>query len=345
MDKLNPKPVYVQPCSSGCCVAACGILGVIAVSNLGRETVTVMPIPKFSGSALGESYTIGKSEATFSVEFKFLEDMGYSGWMAFMGPPTCRRLLVADSGVGAVHIIDVVGRLHAGFVAAPGTLLGCRGVAAWGDLVAVSAWRDFHYSEHLIHVFEGSGTTWFPARRVVSCFGVRNRPTEELWHPRGLRFTADGSKMVIADQSLNCVSTFRVKDGSFEGYATKSVHSPCDVEEWEGGWLVTSQLNSAIYHVVDGEMGNLETTKSKLGRGGNEEGQFRMPSSLAWVPGVGLIVGELGVARLQMFATYDAIAMAGMSANRVGWMVAVARCALARGRVAGGRARKSRKVA
>ena len=59
-------------------------------------------------------------------------------------------------------------------------------------------------------------------------------------------------------------------------------------------------------------------------------------SALALVPGLGLVVREIGkVGRLQFFATPDSIAMATMSPYRVAWMIGVARCAVARALAAG----------
>jgi hypothetical protein len=48
------------------------------------------------------------------------------------------------------------------------------------------------------------------------------------------------------------------------------------------------------------------------------------------VAGLGLVVREDGNSRLQVFATPDTIAMAGMSNFRVAWMVAVVRASLHR---------------
>jgi hypothetical protein len=80
--------------------------------------------------------------------------------MAFTGPATSRLLLLTDAGHDAVHVIDVAGRLHVGYVAAPGTIAGLRGVATRGSLVAVSAWKSFWQGNHVVRVFEGSGAMW-----------------------------------------------------------------------------------------------------------------------------------------------------------------------------------------
>jgi hypothetical protein len=70
------------------------------------------------------------------MQFLF-KDEDWSGWMALTGPATSRLLLLTDAGHDAVHVIDVAGRVYAGYVSAPGTIAGPRGVAARGSLVAV----------------------------------------------------------------------------------------------------------------------------------------------------------------------------------------------------------------
>jgi hypothetical protein len=68
----------------------------------------------------------------------FEDEAGFSGHLAFSGPATARLLLVTDAGHDVVHVIDVVGRVHVGYVAAPGTIAGPRGITTRGSLVAVS---------------------------------------------------------------------------------------------------------------------------------------------------------------------------------------------------------------
>ncbi len=70
----------------------------------------------------------------------FEDEAGFSGHLAFSGPATARLLLVTDAGHDVVHVIDVVGRVHVGYVAAPGTIAGLRGISTRGSLrlVAVS---------------------------------------------------------------------------------------------------------------------------------------------------------------------------------------------------------------
>ena len=61
--------------------------------------------------------------------------------------------------------------------------------------------------------------------------------------PKGLRFTADGTGLAVADCGYGRVSLFRVDDGAFVRHIGTGFHSPTDVEECEGGWLVVCCLS------------------------------------------------------------------------------------------------------
>jgi hypothetical protein len=250
-----------------------------------------------------------------------------SGWMTFTGPATSPLLLVTDAGHDAVHVIDVVGRVHAGYVAAPGTTAGPRGVAARGSLVAVSAWKEDDSSDHVVELFEGSGASWTAVRVVAGGFGGPGGADGQLRRPFGLRFTGDGTGLAVADWDNDRVSMFRVEDGSFVRHVATRLIYPWDVEECEGGWLVACGLSHAVKFVSDGVGGR---ARLQVGEFGDGDGELESPSALALVPGLGLVVRETGNRRLQFFATPDTIAMASMSAPRVAWMVAVARGAARR---------------
>ncbi len=64
---------------------------------------------------------------------------------------------------------------------------------------------------------------------------------------------------------------------------------------------------------------------TRLGAFGSGDGEFHRPSALALVPGLCLVVRELGNRRLQVFATPDVMLVNSMSHARVAWLVAVAR--------------------
>jgi hypothetical protein len=235
---------------------------------------------------------------------QFMFRNGDSGWMAFTGPASCRRLLVTDAGHEAVHVIDAAGWKHVGYVAAPGTIVGPRGVAARGSLVAVSTFkRGSSVDDHVVHIFEGSGASWSPARVLAGGFGGPGIAAGQLKWPRGLRFTGDGTGLVVADCGNNRVSMFRVDDGSFVRHVATGLRGPLDVEECEGGWLVACRSSHTIQFVSGGVDGAaVASLGHRLGGMGSGHGEFEYPSALALVPGLGLAVREVGNGgRLQVF--------------------------------------------
>jgi hypothetical protein len=219
--------------------------------------------------------------------------------MAFTGPATSRLLLLTDAGHDAVHVIDVVGRAHVGYVAAPGTIAGPRGVAARGSLVAISTWRGW-LGDHVVRLFEGSGTSWTAVRVLGGGFGDPGREVGQLNEPAGLRFTADGTGLVVADWRNHRVSRFRVEDGTFVRHVATEVSCPMDVEECEGGWLVAC-FDSHTIEFVGGDVGGGGVGRARLGKWGRGDGQFINPSALALVPGLGLVVREIINGRFQVF--------------------------------------------
>ena len=90
----------------------------------------------------------------------------------------------------------------------------------------------------MVRVVEGSGAMWTAVRVVAGGIRRPGRADGRLCCPRGLRFTADGTGLAVADWMNNRVSLFRVEDGSFVRQVATEVSYPIDVEECEGGWLV-----------------------------------------------------------------------------------------------------------
>ncbi len=151
-------------------MAVCPTLGLLVTSSHSGNTLSVFALPRSSGagtcaSGAGLSLvcTLGGAGSPAPMRFKFW-DGGFSGWMAFTGPATARLLLVTNAGHDAVHVIDVVGRVHVGYVAAPGAIDGPRGVAARGSLVAVSVW--IHCGKKMTAV-----TTWCSCSRAAEPAG------------------------------------------------------------------------------------------------------------------------------------------------------------------------------
>ena len=332
LDALPPAPALKTQCGCGYGMAVCPTLGLVVTSNDYLDTLTVFALPGSSCDAararrVGLTYvcTLGGGCAKASparIELGFSRGRFCSGYMAFTGPATSRLLLVTDAGYDAVHVIDVVGRERVGYVAAPGTIAGPRGVAARGSLVAVSAWKDLLNGDHVVRLFEGSGATWTPLRVLACGFGQPGGEDGQLDGPHGLRFTADGTGLVVAGNENDRVSMFNVKDGSFVRRVASGLEGPSDVEECAGGWLVAC-FDSHTVDFVDSVDG---THRASLGREGSGHGEFDSPTAIAVVPGLGLVVRETeNGGRVQVFGSPDVISMAVMSRHRVGWMVAVAR--------------------
>jgi hypothetical protein len=200
-----------------------------------------------------------------------------------------------------MHVIDVTGRVHAGYVAAPGTIAGPRGVAARGSLVAVSAWKKRGSGDHVVHVFEGSGAMWTAVRVVGGGFGDPGSADGQLKCPFGLRFTGDGTELAVADVDNARVIVFRVEDGSFVRHVATGLSYPFDVEECEGGWLVACPGSHTIEFVGGDVGGGGGVGGARLGKYGSGDGKFKDPSALALVPGLGLVVRELDNDRFQVF--------------------------------------------
>ncbi len=314
LDKLVPLPALKTDCGRGVGMAACPALGLLVTSNHNDNTLSVFALPRISGAGAGAGAgvglalvcTLGGASSPAPMQFKFI-DGSYSGWMAFTGLATSRLLLLTDAGHDAVHVIDVAGRVHAGYVAAPGTIAGPRGVAARGSLVAVSAWKKDDSGDHVLWLFEGSGARWSAVRVVGGGFGSPGRADGQLESPLGLRFTGDGTGLVVADTWNKRASMFRVGDGSFVRHVATGLGYAMDVEECEGGWMVASwsadrlDRSSTIRMDVHYVLSNDELSRHSL----SFDTRSRLPtviSALAWVHGLGLVVRDSLIGWVKIFA-------------------------------------------
>jgi len=246
------------------------------------------------------------------MEFQFWHDSGFIAFTNGCGETTL--LLVTDtskSGSGAIHVVDVVRGAHVGYVAAPGTIMYPRGVATQKSLAAVSC-CDLGSSRCTVRVFETSDAATWTAARVIDLYPDSPR----FSCPVGLRFAADGARLVVADFYESCVGIFRARDEASLCYIADA--SPMDVEECGSEWLVC--CGSEVVAVVDNAPGAGAVVKRRhLG--------FYC-TALAVVPGLGVVLRHsTGV---QVLATPDAIAMAAMSSCKVAWMTAQCRAAIMR---------------
>jgi len=243
------------------------------------------------------------------MQFRFGAGGG-SGYLAFTPPPGAPSggssahplLLVADAGHDAVHLIDVVKRSHAGYLASPGSLSGPQGVAASAaapDLVAVTSWKTMGAGEHVVMLYRGGGVVWEAVRVIGGGFGSHGDAVGQLSFPSGLRFSGDGTMICVADWDNNRVSLFRVGDGGFERHVGTGLHWPHDVEEVNGGWLVANAGSDRVEFVGD-ECDGPVNGRPFLGSYGGRDGEFMCPTALVVVPGLGLVVRERGNQRFQV---------------------------------------------
>jgi hypothetical protein len=367
---LVPQTSLKTPCGEGFGLAACPSLGLLVTSDYDSNDLSVWGLPSGAGGGGGASggagasagagargaspggggglplvCTLGGAGSAAPMQFKFTgKDTGY---LAFTPATTTTSgssstsarplLLVTDHGHDAVHLVDVVGQTHAGYLAPPASIAGPRGVAASGTspLVAVSAWKDNGSGDHVVVVYRSShgGAVWETVRVIGGGLGGPGRADGQLNRPWGLRFSGDGCGICVADFGNGRASVLRVGDGGFVRHIATGLRCPMDVEEVEGGWLVACYYLHRVELVCvgDGGFGGGWPSVGKAGgRPGIRDEEFGSPTALAVVSALGLVVREYGNRRLQVFATPDAIAMAAMSPDRVAWMTAVARAVLRR---------------
>jgi hypothetical protein len=315
LSALKPLPTLETQCGEGLGVAVCPTLRLLVTSDWVKNILSVWVLP---GGASGGEWlklvcTLGGKGSAAPMQFKFRDGPGSgSGYLAFTPPTTSASgsrsgarplLLVTDAGHDAVHLVDVVGRTHAGYVASPGSIAGPRGVAAASSsdgavLVAVSVWKEYDSSDHVVVLYKGSGAVW----EKVGTIGEG-----QLNSPYGLRFSRDGSGICVADRGNNRASVFRVGGDGLVGHMDTMLDAPYDVEEVEGGWLVACMGSDSVVFVGDGVGGNIDGVGGRfsLGKAGGgsgfRPGELYHPSALAVVPGLGLVVRERSNNRLQVF--------------------------------------------
>jgi hypothetical protein len=337
----RPTPVFATQveCGRGAGLAVCHLLRLVVTSDSHANTLTVFRLPVtvdpevMEGMELARVCTLGDASCPPRMRFKFTEE---TESLAFTGPATARLLLVTDAGNNAVHVVRVGSRSHVGYVAPPGLLRRPRCVASSlsgsRQVVAVSAWRTRGAGDHQVHLFEGSGPLWTRLRVLGrGCGPALGR----LHAPTGVRFTPDGSGLVVVDSYNLRVSLFRLPDMAFVQHLCTAPRTDqlIDVQAWvEGSELCPSDPFDVKKVTADCWP---ETLRSG-------SGMHDIAVANAWVPGLGVVARRLRCdwrgresTALHFFASEDALAMAHMTPIRVAWMVGVVRGILVRRRFGG----------
>ncbi len=317
-DRVLPAPGLLTRLGYlGVGMAACPESGALVISSTtdNRLHVHALPgSPLHARTAAGGEGGAGRAGAGGAAGMLFVRSIGGSGVLSFnfqdqsgmlafvpsdayvhaAAPPL---LLVTDAGQDAVHFVDVVEGRHAGYLAAPGSIAGPRGVAASrsGDVAGVTAWKHRASGEHVVHLFTRRGATWVLSRVLGSGYGPEDG---RLQCPHGVRISADGTSVVVADRFNNRVSQFKTADGVWERHVVVGAHSrrPNDVQQVAAGWLVANGGSNRVVLVPrDGV-----AVRPFLGEPGSS-GEFDGPTALTVVPGLGLVVRECEGRRVQVF--------------------------------------------
>jgi hypothetical protein len=314
----------------------CPVLGLLVTSDHHAISLSVFRLPpggpascaSCDGSTAAELelvHTMGGASSRFQFGDGF--DPGWLAFTPFTGHASSRLLLVTDAGNNAVHVLDVVGQEHVGYVAAPGATFVPRGIAARGSLAAVSTWKKGGSGDHVVRLFQGAGASWSALRVLAGGFGGPGCMDGQLSRPYGLRFTGEGGGLVVADSGNNRVSLFRTEDGTFVRHVGTRLDTPWDIEEYEGTFIAACYGSDTVEFVGGEERrGGRAPGRSRLDQCVNSAWAVYSPTTLAMTPSLGLAVRDSQYkdgGRVQIFATPDAIAMACMSSAHVGWMGSV----------------------
>jgi hypothetical protein len=325
VDLRAVRPVAAVACGHGIGLSVCPALGLIVTSNYKPDsTISAYALAGPDHRLLG---TWG-STAPGPLQFDFFSGGNASGSLCFTVPAPAAggggagvggtaaapspQLLVASHGTRRVVVLDMCGVVgggggRGGGAPVPVCAFGGAGpddpaprcVAACAGLVAVSGWTEPYAGDHTVTLYAAG--TWARVR-VVGAGRGRGAGDGLLDCPYGVRFLADGARLLVADCDNHRVCCFHVSDGGFAGVvASKRAHGlsfPHDMVEVAGGVLVADCFNHRVVRVpADGSPATV------LGGGaGSEPGLFNYPTALlVSADGAQVVVRELWGGRFQVF--------------------------------------------
>jgi hypothetical protein len=333
------RPVAAVACGTGIGLAVSPALGLIVTSCYTGSTISAYTLAgpdhrllgTWGGTAPGplqfdfDSGSMPSGGLCFTVPSGPSPAAGCSNSGAGAGsggavaaPPVtgAPQLLVASSGTRRVVVLDMGGVAigdkgdggdRGGGGPVPVGAFGGAGpdepaprcVAACAGLVAVSGWTKWEAGDHTVTLYAAG--TWARVR-VVGVGRGCGALDGQLACPYGLRFSADGARLLVAEYWNERVCCFRVSDGAFAGVVARrgaqALSCPYDVVEVAGALLVADGGNHRVVRVpADGSPATVLG-----GVKGPEPGQFILPTALSVsADGAQVIVRELLGGRFQVF--------------------------------------------
>lgn len=195
----------------------------------------------------------------------------YIAALPFTATATGGTLLVADFGNNRAIEVDVV----TGFLVRVWSTSPTLSVAASANMVAISNYNT-------IALYNAVDRT---VMRTITIAGST---------PNGMRFSMDGSYLVVADQTNNVVSKWFTNNGSLVVSARQL--DAVDVEECISGstgapgWIAVNVAQDALFAFVDG-------SKTIYQPG------FSDPFGVTIVPGVGVVTAEIANSQILLFTS------------------------------------------
>jgi hypothetical protein len=345
---LVPVPALCTETHDGHGLAVCPVLGLLVISELNPETLVVYTLPRVYTGVEPETGTAARSSAHSPPGLKIVCTLGgrfsaapmqfgfhgseYNGALALTDSSASNLLLVCDQGNAAVHVVDVVGRSHVGYVAGPGTILKAKAVASRGSLVAVGARKGPDSWASAIFLFSGSGATWTTIRVVdgYTAFAPPLHrpevcpictPLVDSWLISLPRLEYDATVSICGSDpfqahyphaiglSANMFGLRFTRDGTRLA-VTSSCNNDLSVIRVQDGvvegnlarglgiaWDMEEVQGGWLVACIDSSVVKFVPTEAgldqkTLGGFGTEDGQFSHVAALALVPGLGLVTRD-----------------------------------------------------
>jgi hypothetical protein len=169
-------------------------------------------------------------------------ELKYPHFACFMHRGGVDTLLIADYGNDRVVEVTAGGE----FMRAIAVDGHPWGIAERDGVIAVSLWV-----AHSVVLLQYESGAVKPEVTIGS--GTAGHGDRELWHPKGVSFTADGRHILVADCYNNRVSKFSAASGAFVAREiSNGISHPTDVLQCEDGSIVVAHRDGVTCVEKDG---------------------------------------------------------------------------------------------